>query len=195
MKLPLNCEVEYLQHFLPVEEAAKLFSLLLEQFTPPTFEVLLASGECFKTETGKITFMDEALYAANRFPANVWGQTAVWPEPLRKVKEQVEALTGHSFQVGVGILYPDGNTGIDYHSDLVAFGDTSFIPSLSLGEERRFSLREKATRKESSLPLYQGSLIIMGAHCQERYEHSLPIDPGCSGARVNVTFRKVDEGS
>ncbi|SER16977.1 hypothetical protein SAMN05444359_12658 [Neolewinella agarilytica] len=30
MKLPLNCEVEYLQHFLPVEEAAKL---LLGQYS------------------------------------------------------------------------------------------------------------------------------------------------------------------
>ena len=177
MKLPLNCEVEYVQHFLPAEEAATLFSLLTERFTPPTFEVLLASGERFKTETGKITFMDEALHKTNRFPTDVWGQTAVWPDPLRQVKERIEALTGHSFQVGVAILYPDGNTGIDYHSDLVAFGDTSYIPSLSLGAERRFSLREKATREETSLLLHQGSLVIMGEHCQERYEHSLPIDP------------------
>jgi alkylated DNA repair dioxygenase AlkB len=193
MKLPLNCEVEYLQHFLPTEESAKLFNLLMEQFTPSTFEVLLASGERFKTETGKVTFMDEVLYTANRFPPDIWGQTAVWPDPLRKVKEKVETLTGHAFQVGVGILYPDGNTGIDYHSDLVAFGDTSYIPSLSLGEERRFFLREKTTQEESNLLLHQGSLIIMGEHCQERYEHSLPVDPACDGARVNITFRKVDD--
>jgi len=138
--------------------------------------------------------MDEALYKANRFPTDVWGQTAVCPAALRKVKERVEALTGHSFQVGVGILYPNGNTGINYHSDLVAFGDTSFIPSLSLGAERRFFLREKATQVESNLLLHRGCLIIMGENCQERYEHSLPVDLACDGARVNVTFRKVDGG-
>ncbi len=83
------------------------------------------------------------------------------------IKERVENVVGHQFQTCVCVYYPDGNSGVDYHSDSVAYGDTNVIASVSLGQERLFNLREKATQKEHELLLHQGSLLIMGEGCQE----------------------------
>jgi alkylated DNA repair dioxygenase AlkB len=88
------------------------------------------------------------------------------------------------------IYYPDGNSGLDFHSDHAVFGDTSIIPSVSLGEEREFKFREKESGNEITTTLESGSLIIMGKHCQERYEHRLPINPESNKPRINLTFRK-----
>ena len=76
-----------------------------------------------------------------------------------------------------------------YHSDLLAFGDTSFIPSISLGEERKFALGEKATLEIFETVLENGSLLVMEENCQARYEHSLLIDPIYKNGRINLTFR------
>lgn len=72
----------------------------------------------------------------------------------------------------------------------MAYGDTSTIPSLSLGEERKFCLREKQTLKVAEVLLKNGSLLIMGKDCQEKYEHALPIDSNYKKGRINITFRK-----
>ena len=109
---------------------------------------------------------------------------------MKIVKEKVETYTGHQFETCVCIYYPDGNSGVGYHSDFIAFGDTTLIPSLSLGEDRIFKLREKETLIEHEILLNNGSLIIMGEHCQERYEHSLPENSKYKNPRINLTFRK-----
>lgn len=64
---------------------------------------------------------------------------------------------------------------IDFHSDFVAFGDTSIIPSISLGEEREFIFREIESGNKFVTPL---------AHV------SLPINPDYKNERINLTFRK-----
>ncbi|MFX0557696.1 alpha-ketoglutarate-dependent dioxygenase AlkB [Maribacter sp. CXY002] len=97
---------------------------------------------------------------------------------------------GLVFQTCVCIFYPDGNSGIDYHSDKTAFGDTAIIPSISLGEERQFCLREKKNMSTTKLILKHGSLLVMKDGCQERFEHSLPTDVKYLKPRINLTFRK-----
>ena len=109
---------------------------------------------------------------------------------MKKLKEKIENFTNRKFEVCVLIYYPDGNSGVDFHSDYVAFGDTSIIPSISLGEEREFKFREKESEVEVSQTLENGSLILMGRYCQKRYEHSLPINPKYKEPRINLTFRK-----
>ncbi len=106
------------------------------------------------------------------------------------LKQKVEQYADTNFYCCVCIFYPDGNAGIDYHSDQVAFGDTSIIPSISLGEERTFNLREKQNKTVNSMVLKHGSLLIMDKGCQENYEHSLPIRKKYKNPRINLTFRK-----
>jgi len=191
MKLPLNCSVEYHPSFLLLSEATKLqqyFGQLKRLTTTHRIETVI--GEVFHQENGKLMFITKELYEANALPESQWGPTMIWSEEMELIRERIIKFTGHHFDVCVCIYYEDGNSGVGYHSDFVAFGNTSIIPSLSLGEERIFQLRENLTNKEHEIVLENGSLLIMGAHCQERYEHGLPLNPEYKNPRFNLTFRK-----
>ena len=190
MQLPLNCEATYYKEFLESQEAQNLFMKLMELMKQVSFNPQTVDGKKYDVNFNKIMFVDQDLLEENKFPEEQWGAVRGWFEDLKRVKVKIEDHTGNRFQVCVLIYYPDGNSGVDFHSDFTAFGDTSLIPSLSLGEERTFTLREKESGKEFSTELAHGSLIIMGEHCQERYEHSLPIDPIYKNPRINLTFRK-----
>lgn len=191
MKLPLNCTVEYIHDFLSKSESEDLYNELVDthRIDQLKTKILTADGEHF-TDFGKLMFIDEELFNANKLPEEQWGKTTVWSNQLLDIKAKVEQLTGDEFNVCVCIYYPDGNSGVDFHSDYVAFGDTNLIPSLSIGEEREFQLREKKTSEIHELKLSEGSLLVMGENCQQRYEHSLPTNPKYTEARINLTFRK-----
>jgi 2-oxoglutarate-Fe(II)-dependent oxygenase superfamily protein len=189
MKLALNCHVEYINDFLTREAADELYQVLVKDYEITKAKIKTSDNSDYLVNFGKIMFIDQELKAANKFPEQVWGNTSVWPDYLTAIRTQLEKLTQRIYQVCVGIYYPDGNSGVDYHSDFTAFGDTSVIPSLSLGEERMFYLREKETQKEHGILLENGSLIIMGENCQEKYEHALPINPKYQNPRINLTFR------
>ncbi|MGB0523095.1 MAG: alpha-ketoglutarate-dependent dioxygenase AlkB [Flammeovirgaceae bacterium] len=191
MKLPLNCEIAYHPNFLEEDEANQLFvelGLLLKEgnYTPQTVE-----GNTYEVNFGKIMFIDQVLIDENRFPQEHWGPTKVWSKHLKKLKDKIEDFTHQQFHVCVLIHYPDGHSGVDFHSDFPAFGDTSLIPSISLGEEREFQFREKDSGNVFTQTLANGSLVIMGKYCQDRYEHSLPINPRYKNPRINLTFRKL----
>jgi len=190
MKLALNCSVEYFRNFLTEEEAINLYKEITEEYQIAQFDKVYVNEELFISETGKINFVDPDLYETIKSSKMVGGEIIAWPASLRTIKERIEALTKKTFQVCVCIYYPDGNAGVDYHSDYIAFGDTTVIPSLSIGEERTFLLREKASLKEHEILLEQGSLVVMGEHCQERYEHAVPRNPKYKKGRINLTFRQ-----
>ncbi|MDN3203883.1 alpha-ketoglutarate-dependent dioxygenase AlkB [Algoriphagus sediminis] len=191
MKLDLNCEVEYIGSFLSQEESNGLLHELLKvkDLTTP-FSMELASGELFQQNFGKMMFVDREIYDKKKLPSSIWGTNQVWSESMSVLKRRIEGYTGQSFATCVCIYYPDGNAGVDYHSDQVAFGDTNIIASISLGEERLFQLREKQTGKVYDLILGNGSLLVMGNGTQDRYEHALPINPTYKRPRINLTFRK-----
>lgn len=191
MKLNLNCSAEYVSSFLTKEESTQLYQRLLthEELTAP-FTLTLANGADYQEKYGKMMFIDAILFDEQKFPAWIWGPNKVWSSKMKMIKDRVESYTGQQFATCVCIYYPDGNSGVDFHSDKPAFGDTTVIASLSIGEERIFQLREKETGKAHDFLLENGSLFLMGEHCQDRYEHSLPLDSKSKGARINLTFRK-----
>ena len=195
MRLHLNCHAEYLESFLSEEEANELFDHLagFPNLTQP-LKIETATGETFQSPTGKIMFIDSSLKEANRFPEEIWGFTKAWSASLHQLRERVEEHTGEVFKTCVCVYYPDGTSGITYHSDLPAFGDTDVIPSVSLGAVRDFCFREKANGEVYEMTLAHGSMVVMGAHCQERYEHALPLAADCNQPRINLTFRKFGEG-
>lgn len=191
-KLDLNCEAFYHETFFEREEANQINDYLstIQSLTKPQ-EVELATGEIFTLPNGKIIFSDQDLIDQNKFPENIWGKSFAWSPLMLKIKDKVEQHTNHEFQVCVCIYYPDGESYVAYHSDKYSYGDTTVIPSLSIGAERTFQLKENVTQKVHELSLAHGSMIVMGEYCQDRYEHALPVDPICSKPRFNMTFRKV----
>lgn len=190
INLPLNCTAHYYPDFLSKEEAAQLFDYLTGHFDLSNFEIKLPGGASFWTNYGKLTFLEEDIFYGKKMNPSELNISSVWTEPVLAIKKRVEALTERIFGVGVCIHYPDGYSGVAYHSDPPNFGDTTVLPSLSLGEEREFCLKEKATGEVYSLNLKSGSLLVMGEHCQERYEHALPEHPKYKNPRINITFRQ-----
>ena len=191
IQLPLNCTAHYYPGFFPKEKCDRIFSQLYNEFQISELKTeVIYKGEKILTDHGKLMFMDENLYHENKLPEEIWGKTATWTKELMELKEKIEVTTGTKFQVCVCIYYPNGNTGVSFHSDMVAYGDTSIIPSISIGEEREFQLKEKATQDIFEIKLEEGSMIVMGENCQKNYEHALPTNPKYKNARINLTFRK-----
>ena len=189
MLLPLNCTASYHPGFLSPSEAKALYRYILEDCNINAHRIDTPGQTSSKSAFGKLMFIDEELRP--QFPEFAYGKNFSWPSQLLALKQRVEAHTGRYFATCVCIWYPDGNIGVDYHSDKPAFGDTTILPSISLGAERNFQLREKATGEVLELLLGEGSMVIMGEHCQEHYEHCLPEDPACTKGRINLTFRQV----
>ena len=90
--------------------------------------------------------------------------------------------------------YRDGQDYIGWHSDSeVEKGD--LIASISLGAERKFSLRHKDYKTNDDIPKYNfklgnGSLLIMDYNTANKYwKHCLPKMKNISDGRINITFR------
>lgn len=193
MRLPLNCDAEYFASFISAEEASVLYHKLINVYNISTeFLRIELSNMTYISETGKINFMDNEMFERDALPEALWGKSAQWFSELSELKCKIEDHTQLEFKVCVCLYYPNGQVGVDYHHDPRAFGDTSVIPSFSLGAERKFLLRDKNSLEEFDIILNHGSVLIMGANCQERYEHSLPIDNSCHQGRINLTFRQFD---
>jgi len=160
MKLPLNCDAEYQSGFLSPEESANLYRQIFQDYSIDQLklEIPLEEGITY-SDYGKLMFLDRDLYEGGKFPEAVWGKTAIWTDQLMIIKERVEAFAKTTFQTCVCIYYPDGNSGVDFHSDYIAFGDTTIIPSISVGEERTFCLREKSSQEVFSINLENGSIF------------------------------------
>lgn len=188
--LPLNCEVSFHPKFLDQNTANQLYQKLWTHYKKDFIGFKTIHGEAGQYSFGKVMFVDQELIDQNKFPEPFYSGVKAWPDFLLATRNKIEYITGCSFQTCVCIYYPDGNSGVDYHADLVAFGDTNIIPSLSLGAEREFKLREQSSQREHKIMLPNGSLIIMGDQCQQRYEHSLSLAPAITSPRINITFRK-----
>ena len=160
--LPHDCEVRFIPDFLNADEAGLLYKLLREKICLRAQEMVLPGGGVHTLDTPKTMFTDPELFDSDEL-REAFGERLPWFPELTEVRKQLEKITERKFQVCVAIYYEDGSKGVDYHSDLRAFGDTSCIPSLSLGATRTFSLRNiEDPDKQYDLELPHGALVIMG---------------------------------
>ena len=80
-----------------------------------------------------------------------------------------------------------------WHSDNEAsLGKNPQIASVSLGECRKFVLRENNNKKNKrSIMLGNGSLLLMLGETQTLWQHSLPRTKAQLECRINLTFRLI----
>ncbi|WP_461791010.1 alpha-ketoglutarate-dependent dioxygenase AlkB [Pedobacter sp.] len=70
------------------------------------------------------------------------------------------------------------------------------IASISLGQVRSFQFRSVDDhRKRYALPLAHGSLLLMKGAIQLNWEHRIAKSTRSMGARINLTFRQINERS
>lgn len=190
IQLPLNCDVTYFDHFLSETESKQLYDLLKERITLESQVLKLPNGEELILDSPKTQFASKTLIDSGKIHEAQGEIHEIFPE-LDQLRIKLEELTQFELDVCVAIYYKSGLNGVDYHSDYTAFGDTSCIPSISLGAARTFSLREiESPNNTYDIALQNGSLIVMGENCQELYEHALLTDSSVDSDRINLTFRK-----
>jgi alkylated DNA repair dioxygenase AlkB len=115
-----------------------------------------------------------------------------WTSELLELKALVEKRTGEHFNACLANLYHDGNEGMAWHSDDEKdLKKNGAIGSLTLGAERKFSFKHKATKETVSLILEHGSLLVMQGMTQTYWQHRLPPTKKVSSPRINLTFRCI----
>jgi alkylated DNA repair dioxygenase AlkB len=91
--------------------------------------------------------------------------------------------------------YANGHHYIGAHSDsTIQLVKDSPIMSISLGESRKFRIRDRKTKKiVLDLEMKDRTYIIMGGEMQTFYTHEVPKINGIkgenTGKRINITFR------
>lgn len=115
-----------------------------------------------------------------------------WTPELIQIKEEVESLTSTTYNACLLNLYHTGEEGMGWHSDdekeIIV---NSSIASLSIGAERKFAFKHKATKETISIMLENGSLLEMKGSIQQNWWHSLPKTKKVGTPRINLTFRQM----
>ena len=116
-----------------------------------------------------------------------------WSPVLKSIKEDIEAATGHEFNICLVNLYRTGADSNGWHADNEAeLGRNPVIASISLGQERFFHLRHNENKEwRYKFPLKHGSLLLMAGETQHTYKHQIAKTKREIQPRINLTFRKV----
>ena len=116
----------------------------------------------------------------------------LWTPGLKLIKEQIELISGHTYNSCLLNLYHNGEEGMGWHSDNEKqLKENGAIASLSFGAPRKFTMKHKATKEKISLELDSGSLLLMRGSIQKHWLHSLPLSKKIKEARINLTFRTI----
>lgn len=116
-----------------------------------------------------------------------------WTPALQELRQQLQQYLQVPFNSVLANAYRNGRDSMGWHSDdEPELGCAPVIASLSLGQNRRFLVRQRIPKARSShLELGHGSLLVMQGDFQSRYQHAVPKTARSVGHRINLTFRYV----
>lgn len=188
--LPKDGEVNYFGPIMTVKEADLYFQRLRESINWQPDEAVIM-GKHIVTRRHVAWYADHPYaYTYSKLTKTALG----WTEDLLRLKALVEERAGESFNSCLLNLYHDGSEGMAWHSDgerdLKRHGT---IASVSLGAERRFAFKHRRDNDRLSLELAHGSLLLMKGVTQSHWLHRLPPSKKVSEARINLTFRTIEQ--
>lgn len=186
--LPYDGEVLYFGKVLRTENAQRLLRQLLENIAWKNDEAIIFGKHI-------ITKRKAAWYGDKNYEytySNTTKRALPWTSELLELKSLVEQYAETTFNSCLLNLYHSGEEGMAWHSDdEKSLGKNTTIASLSLGAERKFSLKHKETNEPVSVVLERGSLLVMKGTTQTYWLHSLPKSKRVKAPRVNLTFRTI----
>jgi len=117
------------------------------------------------------------------------------PAELAMLKGKVEKTSGLAFNSVLANWYRNGGDCMGWHSDDEAsLGEDPQIASVSLGDTRRFVLRQKSNKSNKHvIELQHGSLMLMLGGTQSLWQHALPRTKKSHDSRLNLTFRYIKQ--
>lgn len=188
--LPYEGTVHLYGYVLATQEAAFFFAHLLHSIEWKNDEALIF-GKKISTKR-KV-----AWYGSQPFQytySNHTKHALPWTPELLDLKARIEKETGETYNSCLLNLYHDGSEGMAWHSD----GEKDLkkngaIASLSLGATRKFLFKHKSTQEKVEFILESGSLLVMKDETQTFWLHRLPPTKVVHHARINLTFRTIEE--
>ena len=99
-----------------------------------------------------------------------------WTHALLDIKSRIEAVAGTDFNSVLLNYYRDHRDSMGMHSDdEPELGERPILASLSLGEERTFTLKHRRAKalKPVRLKLASGSLLLMKGETQRYWKHGI----------------------
>ncbi len=186
--LPQDGQAFYFGKIFSEKEAEAYFKNLMENVNWQHDEVMIFGK---KIVTGRKT----AWYGDEEFEytySKVTKKASLFIPDLIPLKQEVEKVTNLSFNSCLLNLYHSGEEGMSWHSDAEAeLGKEPAIASVSLGAQRKFVMKHKASGEKIELQLEPGSLLLMAGETQKYWLHSLPKTKKVKEPRINLTFRNI----
>jgi alkylated DNA repair dioxygenase AlkB len=184
----LDGEMSYLANFMESNEANGVFSILFRELDWKS-DVVKIYGKTHHTRR-QVVWMGDSV-ASYKYSGQLKIPT-LWHPQVLEIKLKLEKMLGIEFNACLLNMYPDGSTGMGWHSDdEKELGKTSCIASVSLGCERYFDAKHKSKEIKHRVLLENGSLLLMKGNMQTHWKHALPVSKKVKGPRINLTFRKV----
>ena len=187
--LPCDGVVQDFGLILDADQSQQLFEYFLKYLAWQHDEVIL-HGQYYKTDRKGVWYGNENFQYHYSGMAK---QAHTWNPLLLRLKEQVEEITGHSFNSCLANLYEDGTQGVGWHSDdepsLMIEGHETVIASLSLGATRKFRFKHKFKTETAEVMLHAGQMIVMKGQTQRYWKHMITKSTKVIEPRINLTFR------
>lgn len=184
----MSSPVHYIPGFLDSETSTRLLEVLWSELKWEQREILLFGR---KVQQPRLTcwYGDEGCeygYSGIRL------QPLSWHSELLQLRARLETELEQPFNSVLANAYRDGQDSMGWHSDdEIELGEDPIIASVSLGETRRFLMRERTKKSITEFGLECGSLLVMRDRAQSAYQHCLPKTSAVKGLRINLTFRQV----
>lgn len=181
-----NVPVEYIPDFLTLSQASELYNhcetLAWRQNTIKIF------GKTMPVPRLECMYGDEGcdyLYSKS-----VLLQPIAWTPELQQLRLRIESSISYRFHVVLCNRYQDGRDSNGWHADNEkSMGKSPAIASITLGQKRKFQMRQGKKGKPVDIWLEHGSLLVMHPGCQESWVHQLPKTTQAVEERINLTFR------
>lgn len=147
------------------DQSNRYFHSLLQNI-PWKNDIVIVFGKRIVTKR-KTTWYGDSNY--QYIYSNTIKQALPWTGELVKLKQTIENVTNTKFNSCLLNLYHDGSEGMGWHSDDEnSIEDNSSIASVSFGAERKFSFKHKQSKKNISILLEHGSLLLMKDATQKK---------------------------
>lgn len=181
-------EVFLLKDWLNKNEAALLYRELIENLNWSQ-DVAYIAGR--KVNLPRLTFWSGQAGLVYKY-SGITNISRGWHPALKELAERISHETGEVFNSVLCNYYRTGKDYIGWHSDNEReLGDNPMIATVSLGESRRFLLKNKESGVKKEALLEEGSLLLMQGELQKNWLHSIAKTEKNIQGRISLTFRKI----
>lgn len=181
-------EIEYDPHFFSPNEVDSIFESLNKNINWRAEHIMIFGKE----------ILQPRLTAWYGDPGTTYTYSGLtnhplpWTVELKHIRDRIIDHVKIPFNSVLLNYYRDGKDYMGWHTDdEKELGHDPVIASVTLGEARRFQLRNRKTKELITMELASGSLLVMKGKIQRNWVHRVAPTAKAVGPRINLTFRRI----